>query len=133
MSKSTERRGISRVNVVIVGAFLLAAVVALIAGYADRAIFLAAFAVVGLIQAVVAAQPEASDATRIEGLEYRDERDRQLAQRGFAAVGVAAILLSCGAFLVRTMMGDIDWWIGGQMIVLALVWGVANRIAVRRG
>ncbi|MFS4504853.1 hypothetical protein ACMA46_01330 [Clavibacter sp. Sh2141] len=133
MSKSTERRGISRVNTVIVGAFLLAAVVALIAGYADRAIFLAAFAVIGLIQAVVAAQPEASDATRIEGLEYRDERDRQLAQRGFAAVGVAAILLSCGAFLVRTMMGDIDWWIGGQMIVLALVWGVANRIAVRRG
>jgi hypothetical protein len=133
MSKSTERRGISRVNTVIVGAFLLAAVIALIAGYADRAIFLAAFAVVGLIQAVVAAQPEASDATRIEGLEYRDERDRQLAQRGFAAVGVAAVLLSCGAFLVRTMMGDIDWWIGGQMIVLALVWGVANRIAVRRG
>ncbi|WP_043668141.1 hypothetical protein [Clavibacter michiganensis] len=133
MSKTTERRGISRTNTVIVGVFLLAAVVALFAGYADRTLFLAAFAVIGLIQAVVAAQPEASDATRIDGLEYRDERDRQLAQRGFAAVGVAAILLSCGAFLVRTMMGDIDWWIGGQMIVLALVWGVANRIAVRRG
>ncbi|WP_435080318.1 hypothetical protein [Clavibacter michiganensis] len=133
MSKTTERRGISRVNMILVGAFLLAAVVVLILGYTDRAITLAAFAVICLIQAVVAAQPEASDGTRIDGLEYRDERDRQLAQRGFAAVGVAAILLSCGAFLVRTMLGDLDWWLGGQVLVLVVVWGVANRIAVRRG
>ncbi|MBM7024600.1 hypothetical protein [Clavibacter zhangzhiyongii] len=132
MSRTTERRGISRVNVLIGTVFALSTVVLLVAGHADRAISMAVITVIFLIQAVVAAQPGVSDETRVNGLEYRDERDRQLAQRGFAAVGVAALLLSCGTFLVRTLMGDVDWWIAGQMLVLVAVWGIANRVAVRR-
>jgi MFS family permease len=132
MSRTSERRGISRVNVVIVGAFALSTVVLLVAGAADRAISMGVLTVMVLIQALVAAQPGVSDSTRVNGLEYRDERDRQLAQRGFAAVGVAALLVSCGTFLVGTLTGDVDWWTAGQMLVLVVVWGVANRIAVRR-
>jgi hypothetical protein len=133
MSKTTERRGISRVNAIIVGALALAALVALVAGHGDGAILLGVVAVVHLLSAVSSAQPEVSDETRIGGLEYRDERDRQLAQRGFAAVGIAALLLSSGAFLVTTLMGRIDWVIGGGTLLLYLVWAVATRIAVRRG
>jgi hypothetical protein len=133
MSKTTERRGISRINTAIVAVFALAALVALVAGHGDGAVLLGVVAVVQLLSAVSSAQPEVSDETRIGGLEYRDERDRQLAQRGFAAVGIAALLLSSGAFVVTTLMGRIDWVIGGVMLLLYLVWAVATRIAVRRG
>jgi hypothetical protein len=133
MSKTTEHRGISRVNTVILAVLVLAALVALVAGHGDGAILLGVVAFVHLLSAVSSAQPEVSDETRIGGLEYRDERDRQLAQRGFAAVGVAALLLSSGAFLVTTLMGRIDWVIGGGTLLLYLVWAVATRVAVRRG
>jgi len=133
MSKTTERRGISRINTIIVGVLALAALVALVAGHGDGAVLLGVVAVVQLLSAISSAQPEASDETRIGGLEHRDERDRQLAQQGFAAVGIAALLLSSGAFLVTTLMGRIDWVIGGGTLLLYLVWAVATRIAVRRG
>jgi hypothetical protein len=133
MSKSTERRGISRINSAIVAAFALAAVVVLAAGHPDSAVLLGVIAVVWLISSFTSARPEVSDASRIKGFEYRDERDRQLALKGFAAVGVAALVLSFGAFLVSLLVDGIDRWLAVQMIVLFIVWGIANRIAVRRG
>ncbi|KDP92207.1 MULTISPECIES: hypothetical protein [Clavibacter] len=133
MSKTTERRGISRINTVIVAVFALAALVVLVAGHPDSAVLLGVIAVVWLLSSLTSARPEVSDASRIEGLEYRDERDRQLALKGFAAVGVAALVLSFGAFLVSLLVDGIDRWLAVQMIVLFVVWGVANRIAVRRG
>ncbi|MFC3297764.1 hypothetical protein ACFOD2_16385 [Clavibacter michiganensis subsp. insidiosus] len=94
---------------------------------------LGVIAVVWLLSSITSSQPEVSEATRIEGLEYRDERDRQLALRGFAAVGVTALVLSFGAFLVSLLVDGIDRWLAVQMIVLFAVWGIANRVAVRRG
>jgi hypothetical protein len=132
MSKTTERRGISRVNTVLVSVFLAGAVIALLAGNPGSAFALAFMGVIGLVGALQAARPGASDMTRINGLEYRDERDGRLAQQGFAAVGVAALVVSVGAFVVTTLQGDIHWFIWAQTLVLAVVWAVANAVVVRR-
>lgn len=74
----------------------------------------------------------ASDVLRINGLEYRDERDGLLAQKGFAAVGVAALVMTVGTFFVTTLMGQAQWYVLAQMLVLAAVWAVANWLAVQR-
>ncbi|CCE76714.1 hypothetical protein [Clavibacter nebraskensis] len=133
MSKTTERRGISRVNALLVGVLAAGAVVALIAGNPYNAITLALMAAILLGGALHAARPTASDVTRIDGLEYRDERDGLLAQKGFAAVGVAALVMTVGTFFVTTLMGRVHWYVLAQMLVLAAVWAVANRLAARRG
>ncbi len=133
MSKTTERRGVSRVNAIITGVLLLGALVAVIAGNLYNAITLAVMAVILLGSALHAARPTASDVTRINGLEYRDERDGLLAQKGFAAVGVAALVKTVGTFFVTTLMGQVHWYVLAQMLVLAGVWAVANWLAASRG
>jgi MFS family permease len=132
MSKTTERRGISRVNVILVSVFLAGALICAVTGNVPGALVLATFGVLGLAGAVHAARPGARDVTRINGLEYRDERDGRLAQQGFAVVGVAALVISVAAFVATTLMGRIDWFIWGQTMALAIVWGVANSVVVRR-
>ncbi|RIJ50919.1 hypothetical protein DZG00_10890 [Clavibacter lycopersici] len=132
MSKTTERRGISRVNAILVSVFLAGALICAVTGNVPGTIVLATFGVLGLAGAVYAARPGARDVTRINGLEYRDERDGRLAQQGFAVVGVAALVISVAAFVATTLMGRIDWFIWGQTMALAIVWGVANSVVVRR-
>ncbi|MBF4624908.1 hypothetical protein [Clavibacter sp. VKM Ac-2872] len=132
MSKTTERRGISRVNALLVGVLAVGALVALIAGNPYNAITLAVMAAILLGGALHAARPSSSDVTRINGLEYRDERDGLLAQKGFAAVGVAALVMTVGTFFVTTLMGQVQWYVLPQMLVLAGVWAVANWLAVQR-
>ncbi|MFT2690657.1 hypothetical protein [Clavibacter zhangzhiyongii] len=69
MSKTTERRGISRINSAIVAVFALTAVVALVAGHPDSSgAARRVIAVVWLISSFTSARPEVSDASRIEGL-----------------------------------------------------------------
>ncbi|OUE19882.1 hypothetical protein BFL34_02025 [Clavibacter michiganensis] len=133
MSKTTERRGISRVNALLVGVLAAGALVALIAGNHYNALTLALMGAILLGGALHAARPAASDVTRINGLEYRDERDGLLAQKGFAAVRVAALVMTVGTFFVTTLMGQVQWYVLAQMLVLAGVWAVANWLAVRRG
>jgi MFS family permease len=133
MSKTTERRGISRVNALLVSVFLVGALVCAVTGNVPGALVLGTFGVGGLAAALYAARPGARDVTRINGLEYRDERDGRLAQQGFAVVGVTALIISVAAFVVTTLMGRVDWYILGQTMALAVVWGVANSIVVRRG
>ncbi|OUE23585.1 hypothetical protein [Clavibacter michiganensis] len=132
MSKTTERRGISRVNVILVSVFGAGALICAVTGNVPGAVVLTVFGVLGLAGALYAARPGARDVTRINGLEYRDERDGRLAQQGFAVVGVAALVISVAAFVVTTLMGRIDWFIWGQTMALAIVWGIANSVVVRR-
>jgi MFS family permease len=132
MSRTTERRGISRVNVLLVSVFLAGALVCAVTGNLPGAILLAAFGILGLAGALYAARPGARDVTRINGLEYRDERDGRLAQQGFAIVGVAALVISVAAFVVTTLMGRVDVFVLGQTMALAVVWGIANSVVVRR-
>ena len=132
MSKRTERRGISRVNVLLVSVFGSGALVALIAGNPGSAFVLAFMGAIGLGGALQAARQGASDVTRINGLEYRDERDGRLAQQGFAVVGVAALVISVAAFVITTLQGQIHWYIWAQTLALAAVWAIANAVVVRR-
>jgi MFS family permease len=132
MSKTTERRGISRVNVLLVSVFLVGALVCAVTANVPGAILLGTFGVLGLAGALYAARPGARDVTRINGLEYRDERDGRLAQQGFAVVGVAALILSVAAFVVTTLQGQLDFFIWAQTMLLAIVWGIANSVVVRR-
>jgi hypothetical protein len=48
-------------------------------------------------------------------------------------VGVAALVMTVGTFFVTTLMGQVHWYVLAQMLVLAAVWAVANRLAARRG
>jgi MFS family permease len=132
MSRTTERRGISRVNVLLVSVFLVGALICAVTGELPGATLLAAFGVLGLAGALYAARPGARDVTRLNGLEYRDERDGRLAQQGFAVVGVAALVISVAAFVAMTVVGRVDWFIWGQTIALAVIWGIANSVVVRR-
>jgi hypothetical protein len=132
MSRTTERRGISRVNVLLVSVTLIGAVVAAATGYGAGAVVLATVGVLALFGAVWAARPGARDVDRLNGLEYRDERDGRLAQQALAVVGVVALVLAWGAFVVTTMLGSVDWFITAQMLVLAVAWGIANSVVVRR-
>jgi hypothetical protein len=132
MSKPTERRGISRVNVALVSVTLLGGAAAGATGYRTGAIVLITVGVLGLFGAVWAARPGARDVDRLNGLEYRDERDARLAQQALAAVGVVALILAWGTFVVTTMLGTVDWFVTMQLLVLAFAWGIANSVVVRR-
>jgi hypothetical protein len=76
---------------------------------------------------------------RVNAIEYRDERDRRIAQIGFSAVGAAALIVSMGGFITTVVAVNIHNWppavgllLAGQLLVLCIVWAVANSIAARR-
>lgn len=139
MSTSRDRLPVSGVNAVLVGGFLLAAAVAALTGRWTPAVILAVAGVVGFSTALHARRHSSGDVTRVNALEYRDERDRQIARDGFAVVGVVALVLSGVAFLVVSMSRDgqeaapaFQLLVAGQLLVLAVVWAVANYAAARR-
>ena len=98
---------------------------------------------------------------RINAIEYRDERDSRLAGHGFAVVGAWALALSAlelvaatifvGATTLTTAVDEsnvgIAFTLSGvglvaaaveaiaalQLLVLSVVWGIANTRAVKRG
>ncbi|SDR83673.1 hypothetical protein [Agrococcus carbonis] len=86
--------------------------------------------------AVYARSGRASDVTRLNAAEYADERDRAAATRGFAAVGVVALLLSLAVLVTGQVLLEpgsamrVVLWL--QFIGLVVAWGVANVVALRR-
>ena len=98
---------------------------------------------------------------RINAIEYRDERDSRLAGHGFAVVGAWALVLATAELIAATIYvgavtlsttvhgssgslsftltregivaGSLEAIAAGQLLVLALVWGIANTRAVKRG
>ncbi|NMM31883.1 MAG: hypothetical protein HHJ10_12815 [Cellulomonas sp.] len=47
-------------------------------------------------------------------------------------MGAAALILSVGALILTTALGHYDGLINGQVLALAVVWGFANSLVVRR-
>lgn len=141
MSTSSKNRlPISTVNAVLVGVLLVGAVVTAIAGSWYEAGLLAAVGIAGLAMAIYARRPGSRDITRVNAIEYRDERDKRIAQVGFSAVGVAALIVSAIEFVAVTVLaGPRDWppvvqlLPTGQLVLLCVVWTVANSVAARRG
>jgi hypothetical protein len=139
MSMRHSRLPVSGVNAVLVGVLLLAAVGAAVAGRWSQAVPLMIVGLVALASALHARRHGSGDVTRVNAIEYRDERDRKIARDGFATVGVVALVLSGIAFVVVSMTGReqasapaLNLVVSGQLLVLAVVWALANYAAARR-
>jgi hypothetical protein len=111
MLKTVSRPPISRINAMVLASFAVGAVVAALLGGRMATVALLIGSAVGLAGALNARRPNARDVTRLNAMEYRDERDRLLAQQGLAVVGAAALILSVGALIVTTAFGDYDGFI----------------------
>ena len=139
MSKTTSRVGsvlarspISVANTIMVVVFLAGSGVLTLLGNLGMALFLAYLGLAGLGVALYARRPNARDITRINSLEYRDERDRSLAAQGFAMVGVAALIIMLLAFIVTVFLREFNMYVVVIFLALLIVWAVANSIVVRR-
>ena len=138
MSKSIELLRISTINRVLVGSLFLGAVIAGALGRWTGAVFLGVLCLGGLAAALAARRSDSRDVTRLNALEWRDERDRTLAKSGFAVVGVVALLMVLGEFIVvvatvTTADSPLFWAAITQLTILCVVWVVANSVVVRRG
>ena len=160
MSTTSSRLPLSLPNMLLIGISLVGAVITLVLQKWFGAALLLALGFGGLISAVVARREGASDWLRVNAIEYRDERDSRLAGHGFAVVGAWALALATLELVAATILvgavglsttagpdGSIvfsleGWGLVGaafqgiaalQLFVLALVWGIANTRAVKRG
>lgn len=123
----------STTNAVLLVVIWGGAVVAAATGHGMGATFLALAGLGGLLGALYARRPGSRDVTRVNAIEYRDERDRRIAQAGFSAVGAAALVVSVVTFVVTTVVAQPYAWLAAlHVLVLCTVWGVANSVAARR-
>jgi hypothetical protein len=130
---SGNRLPISAVNAVLVSSFLLGAVTTAALRNWPAATVLGVLGLFGLGAALYARRDKARDITRVNAIEYRDERDRTVARNGFAVVGAVALVLSVVQVVVSTGLTEHFWFSYAQLLVLSVTWGIANSLAVRRG
>lgn len=138
MLKSVERLPISAINLVLLSAFLLGALIAAALGSWPGAGYLGAIGLCGLAGALYARRSGSRDVTRLNALEWRDERDRNLAKSGFAVVGAVALLMVLAQFIIVVVTdtshhSPFMWLTLSQVLILYIAWGIANSVAVRRG
>lgn len=135
MSLTTDRLPVSMVNIVLVAAFVAGGLVTLVLGHALQAVGLFLIGAGGLHCALWARRPKARDVTRLNALEWRDERDRRLGKDALSVVGGAALMLSVVELVVVSILAlDAALWLAWtQVIVLSVVWTVSNSVVVRRG
>lgn len=133
MLKSSSHLPISTANTVLVSTFVVGAVTSGLMHNWFIAILLLAVGIGGLLSAMYARRPNSKDVTRLNAIEYRDERDRLLATSGFAAVGAAALIISVlELVLAAVLFQQLIRLACAQMLALCIVWGVANSAAVKR-
>jgi hypothetical protein len=158
---SSRRLPLSLPNVLLIGLSFAGAIVTMALGNWFGAFLLLILGGGGLLSAVLARREGASDWLRINAIEYRDERDARLAGHGFAVVGAWALVLATAELIAATIFvgavtlstsatstggslgftftrdgivaGSLEAIAAVQLLVLALVWGIANTRAVKRG
>jgi hypothetical protein len=143
MSTRTSKLPVSVPNAILIASTLAGAIVTGVLGNIPATGILLILAVGGVISALLARRPGASDWLRINAVEYRDERDKRLALDAFAVVGIVALIaaLACvvAAALYAGFVGhttvSIVLLIAStlQLLVLSIAWGWANTVVVRRG
>lgn len=119
---------LSPINMLLVGLLTAGAATTAILGNWLGTAFLGFIAVFATVAARYARRPDSQDITRVNALEYRDERDRELARRGFSAVGATALILSLLAATVCIVLADplLIMLSCGQLLLLSIVWAVSN-------
>lgn len=135
MSTKTDRLPIAPTNIVAVGAALVAAgIVAATGNWWSAAILAAAGLYIGWA-AWMARRESSTDLHRINALEYRDERDRTLGRSALATVGLAALAVCYVSFIVSIVIGEPALILAtcAQLVIIAVVWMIANARAVQRG
>lgn len=158
---SRRRQRPSTPNIAIVVTCAVGAVAAGLLQNVPGTVLLALLAIGFTISALLGRRPQASDWMRVNAIEYRDERDVELAGRGFTVVGAWALGLSLAQLVIATLLvgavgPDIDVrpiahgvifrpspalsvavaaeiLSAVQVLVLNIIWGIANTRAVRRG
>ena len=134
MSKKSYSR-ISTVNIILLSSLAAGAIICGVLQNLTGVVLLGATAVFSLIGIVANLREDAPDIGRINAIQYRDERDRRLARNGFSTVGAAALIISVIGAVAAAISTSIPFQIAafGQLFLLAVIWGVANSVAVRRG
>lgn len=135
MSQTTSRRSlpVSLVNLILAAVLLAAGVAQALAENWWLAFVFAAVAVVCLASALYARRADSRDITRVNALEYRDERDRVIAREGFSIVGASALILTGAEILGSSIFGpEYTWLFALQLIALCVVWAIANQVSVAR-
>lgn len=133
MSTMLDRLPMSRPNVVLCGVLAAGIVATAALALWPQAVMLAVILGLGVLFIRLARRPAAGDLERVNAIEYRDERDRLIARDGFTVVGAVALALSLVEFVLASVLLP-DWELvpAGQLVLLCLVWGLANRRAARR-
>ena len=125
-----ERLGMSWWNAVIVGVALIAAIVLAVQGNWGTAILMVLSGAITAVAAIHARSGRASDISRLNAVEYIDERDRAIGAHAFAIVGVVALLLAFSVFVVVAVLTSgrepIFWLAFGQLMLLLVAWAIAN-------
>lgn len=123
-------------NALVTLAVLAGAVVLAVSGQWVPAVLLAGIGLATGSFAVYARSGRASDITRLNAMEVVDERDRAMTTFALAVVGVTGLLLSVVVFIAAMVLLEhghpMFYFAWGQVMVLAVVWTVANVLAVRR-
>lgn len=132
--QTTNRAPISPTNIILVSTLFAGAIIAALTQNWFGAILLLAIGSFGFGAALYARRPSSRDITRLNAIEYRDERDRVLAKQGFATVGAAALILSVVEVLLAIIFFNQLVAIAcAQLLTMCVVWGIANSNAVKRG
>lgn len=131
MSKSSSRLPLSVANILLVSIFLVGAVTTAVLHNWIGTGLLTVLGLGGLGGAIYARRAGSRDITRINAIEYRDERDRMLARNGFAVVGAVALALSVVELVVATVLTSYYFIASIQLFILTVTWVSANSRAVR--
>lgn len=134
LTSAAPRRRISTFNLLYLALFVGGGLWCLVAGVWTMGVVLLAVAV--LLGAVIARSRRGagSDTERLNAVQPYDEREQAASTWAFAVVGQAALLGLTAVFigLVATGAGPEMLPVALGLLALAVVWGVANRVAVRR-
>ena len=136
---SDSRLPVLTANAVLLGVLLAGAIVtATVGGWYETGLLMSV-AVAVFAMATHARRPNSRDVTRVNAIEYRDERDKHIAQVGFSAVGMVALVISAVEFAAITVLTAVRDWPpavqmlpAGQLVLLCIVWGVTNSVAAKR-
>ena len=133
MVTKLDRLPMSRVNLVLSTTLAAGILLSLVLELWLQAVTLGLMLLLSLLAIYTARRPGASDVHRVNAIEYRDERDRQIARDGLAVVGGVALVLSLAGYMVALVLApELTWLLLGQVVVLNVCWGVANLVAARR-
>ncbi|POH61164.1 hypothetical protein [Arthrobacter glacialis] len=132
--QTTKRLPISTTNIALVSTFVAGAIATALTQNWSFAVLLLTVGLCGLGAALYARRPNSRDITRLNAIEYRDERDRELAKQGFATVGAAALILTVFEVVLALVFFNalVALISCAQMFALCIIWGTANSNAVKR-